>query len=396
MKKIALFHIFLLIFALFSNFQPLHYCFAKEITEEDLGVSIQEEIDKIDFSVLDEYLQESGISNELFDGNLTKDLVLAIVNGELKTDIVSVFEFLILSIKNDFSKYISSLLVVVVIVLLCSLFNAVKFDGSKNSVEKLIQFICFSLVITIVVRLSSGIISQSVDSILNMQKQMNVIFPILLTLMTGIGAVGSVAAYSPLIAFLSSVLSNLFTLVLLPIFSLILVLSIVNNLSSNTKFNKLIDFFKSLFKWIVGFSFSVFFVFFSVQGMSASASDGVSIKTAKFAIKNYVPILGGYVSEGVEVVKAGMFLIKNAVGFVGVILTCSTIVLPLISIAVFTLSLKFLAGVLEPVGNGTAVNILSAVSDSFKLLLTCLLVVFCVFVLTLFLMICSVSGAVIL
>ena len=173
-------------------------------------------------------------------------------------------------------------------------------------------------------------------------------------------------------------------------------MSIVNNLSSNTKFNKLIDFFKSLFKWIVGFSFSVFFVFFSVQGMSASASDGVSIKTAKFAIKNYVPILGGYVSEGVEVVKAGMFLIKNAVGFVGVILTCSTIVLPLISIAVFTLSLKFLAGVLEPVGNGTAVNILSAVSDSFKLLLTCLLVVFCVFVLTLFLMICSVSGAVIL
>ncbi len=397
MKKHAIFHIIIAIIAFFITFTnfTLNSCFAAESMDSELGNVIEEEIEKIDFDELDRYLDESKISVNVFEGMSVKEIVLSIINGEIGSDIVSVFNYIIDGVKENFKNYLSALMVILVIVLLCVLFNKVKADVGKQSVEEIIYFVCFAVVISIIVRLSVGIIEDATNSIFSMQKQMNIVFPILLTIMTSIGASGTVAAFTPLIAFLSNLLSNLFSYVLLPIFSLVFVLSILNNLSSKTKFTKLIEFFNSLFKWIVGVSFGVFFLFFSMQGITASTSDGLSLKAAKFAVKNYVPLLGGYVSEGFEIVKAGLLLVRNSVGLVGIILMFSSIFSPLIAIAVFSLCLKFLAGVLEPLGDTNSVSILSSVGGCFKLLLTCLLVCVFMYAITIILIICSVSGAVV-
>ena len=60
--------------------------------------------------------------------------------------------------------------------------------------------------------------------------------------------------------------------------------------------------------------------------------DGLNLKLTKFAIKNYVPILGGYVSEGFDFVYTCSVLVKNALGVCSIIIIVFKILSPVLSI----------------------------------------------------------------
>jgi len=228
--------------------------------------------------------------------------------------------------------------------------------------------------------------------LVKMQGQISIIFPILLSLLTVMGGTNSVASYSPFISFFGSIISKVFVYILLPLFTFSLVLSILGNLSTNTRLGKLNGFVASLFKWILGTTFAVFMTFLSLQGLIAGSSDGISIKATKYAIKNYIPLLGGYISDGFELVKAGGMLVKNATGVVGIIIMFSVVIGPVLMVAVLELGLKLLAGIVEPVGDKRASGLLYSVGNSLKLLVAVLVGVALMYFLTIFLMMSTVSN----
>ena len=213
-------------------------------------------------------------------------------------------------------------------------------------------------------------------------------------LMNGAGASITVKAYQPLVLFLSNVVSNIFSKVLLPIVITIFVLSLVDNLSPQTKVKNLIDFFTSGFKWIIGIVFTIYMAFMAIQGITASSADGISIKTAKYAIKNYIPMLGGYISDGFEVARVGSVIIKNAIGFSGIIFLIITIISPIIFIGILQLALKLIAALAEPIADGRSTGLLSSVSKSLSLLITVVIGVAVMYFIIIFLLMCSVSGVV--
>lgn len=362
-----------------------------EITEEDLKDATNDVLDEIDFSSLDEIVDELDAS--LFNGKSFKQYVSDVVNGKEDFDISTFFTFLKLVLKNNLKSIFAPLSIVLCVSLLCVLFKNLHSSNIKG-VEEVIYLVCFSVVVIIVSSIISNLIVDANESILHMQKSMNAIFPILLSLMTAIGGVVSVRAYTPLVLVLSNIVSNVFVYVLLPLFSLSLVLSIIGHISSNTKLGKFNSFLKSLFKWIVGVVCSVFIGYLTLKGFTAGVSDGISLKATKFAIKNYVPLLGGYISEGFELVKAGSLIVKNAIGFVGVLVVVFLCLLPILSIAVCELSLKLLAGVLEPVGASRTSSLLSSISECLKMLVSLVVGVAVLYFLTIYLLTCSVANLV--
>jgi len=163
------------------------------------------------------------------------------------------------------------------------------------------------------------------------------------------------------------------------------------NLSANVV-TKLNGFIKSLFKWIIGTVFAVFMGYLSIKGFTAGTSDGISIKATKYAIKNYIPMLGGYISDGFELVKAGSLIVKNAIGFAGVIIIFFTSISPIILIGISQLGLKLISGILEPMGNTKTASLLESISDSLKLLLVVVVGVVIMFFLTIYLMTVTASN----
>ncbi|MGN1162506.1 MAG: hypothetical protein ACI4T2_01060, partial [Christensenellales bacterium] len=104
-----------------------------------------------------------------------------------------------------------------------------------------------------------------------------------------------------------------------------------------------------------------------------NSHDGVSFRTAKYAIKSYVPVLGGYLSDGLDVILTSSMLVKNAVGVSGMILLFATILVPLVKICAFILCLKLTAAILEPVADSKIANFVGGVSKTMSMLVVMIL-----------------------
>lgn len=357
--------------------------------EEQLKDTVSDVLNDIDFSDIEDVFVATG--ETFFNGKTFKEYVAGVVSGEEDLDFQAVWQMLKVVLKNNIKNILSPLLIVLCISLLCVLFQNVQ-SNKISGVQEVVRLICFSVIVVIVSTLIARLVSDARESIDKMQKSMNAIFPILLVLMTSIGGVASARAYTPLVAILSNIVSSVFVYVLLPLFSLSLVLSILGHISSNTRLEKLNQFTKSLFKWIVGVVCTVFIGYLAIKGFTAGATDGISLKATKYAIKNYVPILGGYISDGFELVKAGSLIVKNAIGFVSCLLLAVICLLPVLSIAICELGLKLVAGIIEPAGDSKTSNLLSSISGSLKLLVSVVIGVSIMYFLTIYLVTCTVAN----
>ena len=394
-KNLLIFAIILTLFAFFNKIVKYETCFADDGgdggLQQKLEGSVGDVLEEIDFSELDDYVSLIDKDVGFFNGKGFKDLVLLIVKGEEVVSINQIFNALFNGVKVGCKALVSPLLMVLVVLLIINTFGYFKSD-KISGVSQIVYFVCFSFAIIIISNLAKNVLDKSMFSIMNVKRQMDIIFPILLSMLASMGGVVSVASFSPLLVFLSNIISSVFVYILLPLFSLSLVLSIVGNLTEQTKLDKFNSFIKSVFKWVIGVVFAVFMGVLSVKSFSAGVTDGLSLKATKYAIKNYIPMLGGYISEGFEFVKAGCMLVKNATGIVGVLLLFFNILTPILLVAILELGLKLLAGVIEVVGDKKSSGLIYAIAGSLKLLIVVLVGVMLMYFLTVFVLMCSVTN----
>ena len=191
--------------------------------------------------------------------------------------------------------------------------------------------------------------------------------------MSASGGAVSVKCYSPALAFMSQIVSNVFVYFLMPIFMFTLAINIAGNLTDSRNFSGVSNFFSSLFKWTMGIVCTTFLSVLTIEGIVSGGADGISIKATKYAIKNYVPYLGGYVSDGFALVKASSVILKNALGFASILLLIITTLSPVLSIAVLSVCIKLISAIASPIGGGEISKFLQSFSSSFKMLLAIVL-----------------------
>ena len=105
-----------------------------------------------------------------------------------------------------------------------------------------------------------------------------------------------------------------------------------------------------------------------------------------------MPIVGGFLSGGIDLVLAGSALIKNALGSFAVFLLFGALLRPVLLIAAFQLFLRLCAAATEPAG-GTISSFLSRLAADSGFFLAGLLCVAFLYFLTLVLLVCS-SGVI--
>ena len=100
--------------------------------------------------------------------------------------------------------------------------------------------------------------------------------------------------------------------------------------------------------------------------------DSISIKSAKFALSSYIPILGGYLSEGFDIIMASCVLVKNALGLTAFLILLGIIITPIIKILLLSFSLKIVSSIVEPLGENNLSNLLYDTAGHLNLLIACL------------------------
>lgn len=391
-KKIL---IFLFIFCVFVSYlKPNYIVLAEDNDTENLQVELEEtiysQLENLDLAQIESVLKGLGDDQlEVFGVSSFGDKVKKIVSGEFADGQQSIFKAIINLIFDDVLTFVPLLASIIIISIICGFLSNLKSDSSGKGVGDIIHFVCYGVVISIVMTAVVNLIQITGKTINGLRSQMEVVFPLLLTIMTAIGGTMSVSIYQPAVALLSSAIMHIFTSVLMPIFIFSIVFTIISNLTSTVKLEKFTKFFQSTFKWIIGGIFTVFMAFLSIQGITASTYDGVSIRTAKYAIRSYVPILGGYLSEGFDVIMASSVLIKNAIGASGLLLMFSTIISPIVKIVVFILVLKLAAAILEPLTDARISDFIYSVSKSLSMLIVMILGVAFMYLITVGLIMCT-------
>lgn len=379
---------------LYQFFPPITVVYADDDTqselEEQLEENVKSQLENLDFGDIEKILSSLGSSEvEIFGDSSFKGKIESIINGNFASGQSSVFTAIINLVFDDLLKFIPLLASIIVIAIICGFVSNLRSENNSKSVGDIIHFVCYGVIIILVMTGVVNLIKTTTNSISSIKGQMEIIFPILLTLMTAIGGTASVAVYQPAVAFLSSFIMQIFTSVLMPIFIFMLVFTIVSNLTSTVKLDKFTKFFGSTFKWITGTIFTVFMAFLAIQGITASTYDGVSVRTAKYAIRSYVPILGGYLSEGFDVIMSSSMLIKNAVGASALVLMFVSVISPIIQIVVFSLILKLASAILEPLTDSRISDFIYSIGKSLTLLVTMVIGVAFMYLITTGLIMCT-------
>ena len=378
-KHIVLVLLLCVLIALFSVFSPMHtYCKitnSKQI-EQELNSNVITELDKIDFTELNKVVDEfNEKKSNIFAIENIKNKVYSIISGENALKYENVIASIFSNLVELVLKYLPLLSIIIAIGVISNLLNGVKSKFNEKSTGDLISLVCFLAVAVIIIGIISNLAENTGKSIGSMVTQMNIIFPILLSLMVGLGSTASVGVFQPIVAIMSTYVADFFNFFIVPLFMFSFVFSIISNISSNIKLDKFSSFISSLFKWSVGLVFTLFFAVFSIQGISAGSFDSISIRTTKYTIKSYVPIMGGYLSDGMDLILSSTVLIKNSIGLVGILLIISTILSPILEIVVCSLMLKLVSAVLQPLGNNKTSTFLGEVSKSITMLSTSIIAI---------------------
>lgn len=381
MKKGRL--LFLAVFILLFLFPSAVVKAYAEDSFEGLEEIIIELVNGLDLTSLEEYF------SSIFSGEKLKEVILLALKGEY-LEMENTFSLLPSLIKNNLAPFISIFFSLLSVVVVCSVIAALK--PKNDGLGDLIFMVCY-IGIAVVVFSEVNVIIKSVSSVINkINLQTQSVFPIILTLLSAGGAKTSAVVYQPICVFLSGGVMMVITKLLLPMVSIIVVISMISSLSERFSLNKLLEFFTHSFKWIIGIIIAIFSVFTTVKGITASTYDGLSLRALKYAIGSSFPIISGFAKEGVDLVLTASILIKNAVGSVGIFLIFYTLLTPFLQVGIFSLSLKLLSAVTEPISDSRISTMINNLSKSVNLLATVLVMVFVVYFLTIILIIATQSG----
>lgn len=332
---------------------------AEEILEDTLHQMAAVEVPHFDFA---------GTAESLYEGR--QPFGLGSVLGSLG-------DMLFSAVSDHISLLIKILVLSILAGVLCNLQQSLP---GENVAE-----ISFLACLAVIAGLSAGMVSEL------MEQALTTIDSLLLFMQSMLPAVGglSVSANSAVLSgFYPALFLSMqsFTLlcknVFLPFIMMITALSVVNAMSNRFHITRLIEFTQQTVKWGMGILLTVYVGLLSLRGIAVTVTGGVAGRTVKYALCNFIPLVGGVLAESAEMVIASVRTIRGAVGVSGVLAIISLCAAPLCKMFAVSVLYKFAAGIAEPATDKRIIKLLTDFSGQITLILIIVLMVCVMFIIS--------------
>lgn len=356
--------LFLLLgWSIFPRGQPVFTAYAEEEVSESLSKELTEtiigQLDKLDLQALQEYID--GLKN--FSDERVADRLLSYIKGG-EFDYENFGKSLGQMLFSKVLEILPAFACIIAVTLLSGLISTLKSSSNGQTSSTMIFLITYAAALIPLIGVLTEVIQQSIECVSAMQKQMQIIFPVMLTLMAASGGGVTAAVCRPAVAFFSTTIVTVIDTVVFPLTIAIIAFSMAGKLTTDLKINKFTAFFKSINKWIIGVCVSVFGIFFTLQGITSATYDGVVRRAAKYAISNGIPIVGGFLSGGFDLAVAGSVLIKNSLGSMSIFLMLTVLFEPLVLLISVNLFLRLTSAITQPFGEGRISDFLGETAEN--------------------------------
>ena len=272
---------------------------------------------------------------------------------------------------------------ILVLALLSSILKSLDNSFSSNAVSQITTYIVFITMVSLTLIGFKDVLeicNNTIDSTIGI---MQVIMPILIALLALMGCPITSAVLNPIFIGGVAFINVIFKKFIFVSISIAFAILVVNNISKHIKLKKLSSFIKQINLVCIGAMFTIYLGLVSIQGLYVTSVDNFTVKTAKFAIGNFIPVVGGFVSDSVDILLSSSQLIKGVFGGIGLIVLVGICLVPVIKIASIILVYKVSAIAVEPIGEDSISSFLNEVANLMMILLACIIAITIMFFVTL-------------
>lgn len=307
----------------------------------------------------------SGIAPEFDFG--TEAAEIAAGGGSGFAEILkNVVNMLFAELKNNISASAKIILIALCLGVLSN------FAPEEEQIMNTAFYVSYSVIFIMIIGSFTNAVTVVEDAINSMNIFVRAAVPVLGGLVAASGGAAKAGVVSWGVIGASSAMSALSGIVL-PAAVFAAMLGGVNNLSGRFSLGKLSAAIKKAVMWSLGIVMTVFAAVLATKGFAAVNLDATFKRTIKYAASNFVPIVGGVLSETLESVLACTKLVKTAAGSAGIIAVLYICLAPVIKLVSVLVIYKITSLVITPVCDRRISGVVDEMSSALTIIIALVL-----------------------
>ena len=256
--------IIIIILMLFFINIPISYSIDEDTTET---IESQQE----EFGISDFIKGAQEYSGEFFEGIDINDILQNAIKGEV--DNSTILKRVLNLLGKEFIESLKGIGSILVIILVHSLLKSISESLENDNISKLIYYVQYILIVTIVLTNFSDIIKMVQETCTNLVGFMNMLVPLLISLMLYTGSITTSSIIEPIILFMINFIGNLIQTIIIPLVLIFASLIILSKLTDKIQIDRLSKILKSGIIWVLSITLTIFVGVISLEGTLSSSVD---------------------------------------------------------------------------------------------------------------------------
>ena len=265
---------------------------------------------------------------------------------------------------HEIKTNIHTMILLVVLSIIWAIVSNIQSSYNTKGVSQSAFFAFYPIILGLIIKGMNDCLTLAEQAISDQVLFMKSAVPVYIGIVMSTGYVTSAMGMEPVFLYFIQLISGFMEKIVLPLVFWISVLNMTNCITDRFSIRKLIEFVKQVIKWTLGITMTLFIGILGMSGIATSVSDGLGIKTLKYAVGNFVPVVGGLLSDSVNTVLSSISLIKNTVGIAGVITIVLMCAVPAIKMLALIGVFKLTAGVVEPLSDKRITEMISEAANT--------------------------------
>lgn len=285
---------------------PIHFSYANE--EETIEGQREE------FKIQDFVKNAEQYTGEFLEDIDMNEMLNQAIKGEV--DNSTLLKKVLNLLGGEVTTNIKAIVSILAIILIHSILKSISESLENDGIAKLIYYVQYILIVTIIMSNFTDIIKLIQDTTSNLVGFMNMLVPLLISLMLYTGSITTSSVIEPIILFMIHFIGNLIQDLIIPLVLIFTSLVIISKISDKVQIDRLSKFLQSGIVWFLGIVLTIFVGVISLEGTLSSSVDGITAKTTKAVVSSAIPVVGKILGDAVDTVLGCGIVLKNAVGLV--------------------------------------------------------------------------------
>lgn len=246
-----------------------------------LFISIETTVYSNNDETLEEQQQEFGIqefiqnskqyAGEFFEEMDIGEILNDAIQGEV--DNSTIFKKVLSLLGSEVTSSIKAIVSILAIIIIHSILKSISDNLENDGIAKLIYYVQYIMIVTVIMANFSDIIKMVQDTTVNLVGFMNLLVPLLITLMLYTGSITTSGIIEPIILFMINFIGNIIQNLLIPLVLIFTSLVVISKISDKVQIDKLSKFLKSGIVWFLSIVLTIFVGVVSLEGTLSSSVD---------------------------------------------------------------------------------------------------------------------------